>query len=507
MNQPQHSQAPTTKKQTLRLAAAGIAAAALVAIALFPALVPRVTAQSARQSAPSLETLHANFVNPPSEGRPMVRWWWFGPAVVKPELLTELQQMKANGIQGAEIAFEYPIVLDDPSKGLKNLTFLSPEMIDDIKYAQTEGRKLGLRIDLTLGSGWPYGGPSTTLDQAISTLRTAEVAVPAGTTSVAVPGLREGEAFISASIANNLATAAATPAAAAAAPAAVPGAQAAPGGPGGGPGAGGGRGGRGAGGGGGAFAGGGFPGGGGFAGGRGGGRPVTWDATSAKPLTLAAGATTLTVDSASKPRTALFFIASHGGMKVKRPAVGADGWVLDHFSHDAVAAHLKNVGEPLISAFAGDPPYSIFSDSLEVAQADWTPNLPAEFKKRRGYDLIPHMAELVAGGSVAADTVRHDYGRTLTDLINDNYLTQIADWAHVHHTKFRSQTYGDPAVSFSSQNLTDLIEGEGPAWRSWSTLRWATSANHVFNKPRHLGRDVHLAPLPGLPRHPAGHEG
>ena len=27
----------------------------------------------------------------------MVRWWWFGPAVEKPEILHELQQMKADG--------------------------------------------------------------------------------------------------------------------------------------------------------------------------------------------------------------------------------------------------------------------------------------------------------------------------------------------------------------------------------------------------------------------------
>jgi hypothetical protein len=98
----------------------------------------------------------------------MVRWWWFGPAVVKPEILRELQQMKADGIQGAELAFEYAQVLDDPAKNLKNLPFLSPEMLDDVNYAQAEGRKLGLRIDLTLCSGWPYGGPNTPLAEAIT---------------------------------------------------------------------------------------------------------------------------------------------------------------------------------------------------------------------------------------------------------------------------------------------------------------------------------------------------
>jgi hypothetical protein len=93
---------------------------------------------------------------------------------------------------------------------------------------------------------------------------------------------------------------------------------------------------------------------------------------------------------------------------------------------------------------------------------------------------MAHLPELVAGGSPAADKVRHDYGKTLTELVNENYLVQIDDWAKAHGTKFRSQTYGEPAVSFSSQNLVGLAEGEGPQWRQFSTLRWATSANHVF---------------------------
>ena len=82
----------------------------------------------------------------------------------------------------------------------------------------------------------------------------------------------------------------------------------------------------------------------------------------------------------------------------------------------------EKVGEPLVKAFGDTPPYAIFSDSLEAYGADWTPNLPDEFKKRRGYDLIPHLPELVAGGTPAADTIRHDYGKTLTELIDENYL-------------------------------------------------------------------------------------
>ena len=135
----------------------------IAALALALALPLAVSAQG-----PSIVTLRKDFLNPPNEARPMVRWWWFGPAVVKPEILQELKQMKEDGIQGAELAFVYPEVLDDPAKGLKNLPFLSPEMLDDVKYAQAEGRKLGLRIDVTLCSGWPYGGPHITLEEAVA---------------------------------------------------------------------------------------------------------------------------------------------------------------------------------------------------------------------------------------------------------------------------------------------------------------------------------------------------
>src|SRR5665213_4318192 len=158
---------------------------------------------AAQQS--TIARLQQAFVTPPNDARPMVRWWWFGAAVTKPEILRELQQMKADGIGGAELAFVYPQVLDDPARGLTNLPFLSPEMLADVTYAQAEGHKLGLRIDVTLCSGWPYGGPAITLDEASTHLRTTEVAVPAHATSVRSPKLDEGERIISGAIVNLLA--------------------------------------------------------------------------------------------------------------------------------------------------------------------------------------------------------------------------------------------------------------------------------------------------------------
>jgi alpha-L-rhamnosidase len=361
------------------------------------------------QAQTAMAQLKTRFEHPPDESRPMMRWWWFGVAVEKPEIRRELEQMKADGIGGAELAFVYPQVVDDPAKHLVNEPFLSPAMLDNVSYAANEARRLGLRLDVTMGSGWPYGGPATTLQEAAGCLRVAELAVAPGATSLPAFALVEGESVLSISLVN--------------------------------------------------------------------GEPKHWKAA---PAQLLAPGQIKDFPPSGAPRTALVFVASHTRQQVKRAAAGAEGWVLDPFSHQAVATHLNAVGEPLVKAFGAAPPYAVFSDSLEAYDADWTPDLVTQFSNRRGYDLLPHLPELVAGGTAEAERVRHDWGKTLTELVNENYLAQINAWAIAHHTKFRSQTYGDPAVSLSSQRLVALPEGEGPQWRAFSTLRWATSANHFL---------------------------
>src|ERR1700733_13960636 len=128
----------------------------------------------------AIEKLRADFAHPPAGAKPMVRWWWFGLTVEKPEILRELEQMKADGIGGGELAFVYPQVVDDGANGLVNEPFLSGPMLDNVAYAASEGRRLGLRVDVTLGSGWPYGGPAPTLTEAAGCFRGMELAVAPG---------------------------------------------------------------------------------------------------------------------------------------------------------------------------------------------------------------------------------------------------------------------------------------------------------------------------------------
>jgi hypothetical protein len=359
--------------------------------------------------------LHAGFAHPPDDSRIMMRWWWFGPSATKPELQRELEQMKAAGIGGVEIATLYPLALDDPESGFHNYDFVSDEHIDNLRFAAEEARKLGMRVDITLGSGWPFGGPRIPVTEAAGELRVESVAIAARATSVAVPSLESGENLLAVFVGP------------------ARGAQ---------------------------------------------------DYRGARALALPAGSRLQIPDASTSARVALFFISSRTGMMVKRAAQGASGFVLDHYDAAAIRTHLEAVGDRLLSAFGDHPPYAVFSDSLEDYGSDWTPGLLSEFKKRRGYDLTPMLPALAGDFGPETAAVRHDWGETLTELANENFLEPIDAWAHKHGTLFRSQTYGYPPVTLSSNRYADLPEGEGKAtinmWREFSDTRWAASAGHLF---------------------------
>ena len=345
----------------------------------------------------------------------MMRWWWFGPAVTKPELQRELEQMKAEGIGGVEIATLYPLALDDPQTGFHNQPFLSDEHLDAIRFAAAEARRLGLRVDITLGSGWPFGGPHIPVTQAAGELRVETVPVPPGADSIAVPDIVAGEHLIAAFI-----------------------------------------------------------------------TPATEDRLSMQQAKQASQITNgrLILPKANDASRAMFFIASRTGMTVKRPAVGAEGFVLDHYDQNATETHLHAVGDKLIAAFGDQPPYAVFSDSLEDYGSNWTGDLMEQFRARRGYDLTPYLPALIGDAGPLTASVRHDWGRTLTELANERFLVPLHAWAQQHHTLLRSQTYGFPPVTLSSNRYEDLPEGEGKAsmlmWREFSDTRWAASAGHLF---------------------------
>ena len=109
-------------------------------------------------------------------------------------------------------------------------------------------------------------------------------------------------------------------------------------------------------------------------------------------------------------------------MMVKRPAWGAEGFVVDHLDPKAVQHFLDTVATPMVNACGSNVPYALFCDSLESSNEDWTPALLDEFKRRRGYDLRPLLPALTGDELPNAVEVRHDWGQTLTELFNDGFM-------------------------------------------------------------------------------------
>jgi len=373
----------------------------------------------AAQQKDNLAALEKAFANPPDDCRIMVRWWWFGPAVTKPELQRELEQMKAEGIGGVEIATLYPLALDDPRTGFHNQSFLSDQHLDALRFAATTARRLGLRVDITLGSGWPFGGPHIPVTRAAGQLRVEVVPLPQGAESTAGPSIDTGEQLISAFLA-----------------------------------------------------------------------PVKDGQVllrDAKQVSTIVNGRLQIPAPLEGVNDVIFFISSRTGMTVKRSAVGAEGFVLDHYDRAAIETHLHVVGDRLLEAFGNEPPYAVFSDSLEDDASDWTSDLMEQFRARRGYELMPYLPALIGDAGALSSSVRHDWGKTLTELANERFLAPLHDWAKQHHTLFRSQSYGTPPVTLSSSRYADLPEGEGKAsllmWREFSDLRWASSSGHLFGNP------------------------
>ena len=361
-----------------------------------------------------IDDLQKGFQAPPDDARIMMRWWWFGPTVQKAELERELRVMRDGGIGGVEVQPVYPLLPDDEKKGIKNLPYLSDEFLEMLRFTSDKTKELGMRMDLTLGSGWSFGGAKTPITEAAGQLRVERVKIDANTKRVPLPSMIPAEQFHGVFIAKTNGNAI--------------------------------------------------------------------EENSLKELT------DIREDNVFLPENTggnevLFFIGGKSGMQVKRPSVGAEGYVLNHLDKPSVDNYLKNTGDRLYSAFdKNNVPYSFFCDSLEVYNQDWTDEFLAEFQKRRGYDLKPYLPALAMDMGKQTAEIRYDWGRTITELFNERFMIPMQEWGKKNNTKFRIQGYGLPPAAISSNQWADISDGEGAQWKVVRAARWASSANHIYGR-------------------------
>ena len=440
--------------------------------------------------AQSLDSLRRDFENPPKDVRPMVRWWWPGGDVTTDELRREVRVLDEAGFGGAEIqAFRIGLNTDVPANVAARVDdYATPSFYRKVRVAAEEARDRGLFLDLTLSSGWPFGGgevitpelasielrftrkvlsgashfrdrielpaPRSTAGMNLAHMSglTSEE-LPAGwqerlrarTRVVAIVAMLGTEPVVEMKKAEGLS------------PSLQPIVK----------------------------------------------TPGRLDPQSVKVLTdrMQPDGTFEWDVPGGQWQLFVFF-----QQPVNTRVIGGVGaepqLVLDHMNRGALEAHLKRISEAAdaeIGTFYGKTVRAGFCDSLEVeAETYWTDNVLSEFRKRRGYDLTPWLPFIETPGrgnpygpyesapwfdGANAERVRKDYLQTVSDLWIDNFFAPLGEWLHKRGLKARVQAHGAPVDLLKAYGLADIPETEQLfADGRTEFLKAASSAAHVYGR-------------------------
>jgi alpha-L-rhamnosidase len=377
--------------------------------------------------------------------KPWTRWWWEGSAVDKANLTAAMQLYQQAGLGGLEITPIYGV------KGAEDkfIDFLSAKWVEMLLHSLSEGKRLGLGVDMATGTGWPFGGPwvedkdaSKYVASKIYTLKGGEMLKDTiqyrqeSFVRTANGKPLKVEQVLSPVSANKDLQAMALD-------------------------------------------------------------QVRFDVMLPLQLVMAYDETGKVIDitknvtngklnwtaPAGKWKLVALFQGLHGKM-VERAAPGGEGMAIDHFSEQA----LKNYLSKFDKAFAGKNISSLrsfFNDSYEVddarGQSNWTPDFFNEFKKRRGYDLKNELSALFAtDSSDRYKRVLYDYRETISDLILEKFTQPWHNWAKGKGKLIRNQSHGSPANILDLYATIDIPETEGT---NLTRFKFATSSSHVMGKP------------------------
>jgi len=378
--------------------------------------------------------------------KPWTRWWWQGSAVDKEGLAAAMKQYQAAGLGGLEVTPIYGVKGEEQ----KFIPFLSPKWVDMFRFTLSEAKKLDLGIDMATGTGWPFGGPWITPEDACKNIQLKTYSLKGGQTLSepvrfvqqpfvkTVGGNKVDINTLSYPIATNKDMQAY------------------------------------------AF------------------DQVQYEKLLPLQTLMAYGSNDQVVDLTAKVDASgklnwkapagewqlyALFMGWHGKL-VERAAPGGEGDAIDHFSVQALNKHLHVFD----TAFAGkDISYlrSYFNDSYEVddakGQSTWTPDLLKEFQQRRGYDLRQYLPALFSKDNDELHTrILYDYRLTIGELLLDKFTTPWHQWAARQGKLIRNQSHGSPANILDLYAAIDIPETEGDDILRY---KFATSAAHVTGKP------------------------
>lgn len=98
--------------------------------------------------------------------KPWTRWWWMGSAVDEKNIQSQLKTYAGAGFGGVEIVPIYG------AKGFesKYISYLSPSWMKMLDYSVKQASTLNMGVDVSVGTGWPIGGPQVSAQDAATKL-------------------------------------------------------------------------------------------------------------------------------------------------------------------------------------------------------------------------------------------------------------------------------------------------------------------------------------------------
>lgn len=177
------------------------------------------------------------------------------------------------------------------------------------------------------------------------------------------------------------------------------------------------------------------------------------------------------------------------------------GYEVDKLSRRHVESYLRHyvrlVSDAVGDELGGSLRYFLL-DSWEAGFENWTDDMVAEFRARRGYDPVPYLPVLtgrVVESADVSDRFLWDYRRTIADLLSDNFYGTVTEFLHRHNVGLYAEAGGigglTTADGLQAKGRVEIPMGEfwtpGPGESTGlselADVREAASAGHIYGKP------------------------
>jgi hypothetical protein len=133
---------------------------------------------------------------------------------------------------------------------------------------------------------------------------------------------------------------------------------------------------------------------------------------------------------------------------------------VDYLSKEQLRKFIASTHEKYYEHFKedfGKTITTIFMDETRFFNAiPWTKELPLEFKKRKGYDILSYLPLLIAESEKSA-LLRYDYYDVISDMYREATFMQIYDWAEEKNIKTTGHLLGEETLASQSRFNGDIM--------------------------------------------------